>query len=114
MRSGIIIGLIIIFLGVMVNLARRNETIKAGIEKYVLGGDDLFSTDKEYRRIVSWLGWPSILLGAGVMVPTSLLWDAAIVIVVLLLVFRARREYDKFVEEKKRQQAQDAAATAEA
>lgn len=91
-----IIGIVAIFFGVMVNVARQNSMLKAGIEKYILGGDDLFSTEKEYHRIVKWLGWPAIMLGVGIAIPSSFLWDIGIVCIIVFLVFRARREYEKF------------------
>ena len=91
----VVVGLAIIFFGIMVNLARSNPAIKAGIEKYVLGGEDLFAEGKDYQKVVGWLGWKSIILGLGILFPSSILIDIGLVVVIVYVVFRVRREYEK-------------------
>ncbi len=106
--SGImIVGGLLIFIGLIFNLARNNSGVRKFLEITLLGGPGIFEKNKSYSGIVRWLGWESILAGAVLMIPTPILINlaaAVFIVAMIVLVYyrykRAMKEMDEHEETK--------------
>lgn len=95
------VGIVLVLLGVIVNIAKHHPRLRHFIERYILGGDPLFKEDGAGDRFANMLGWELILAGVFIWVPSNLMVDGIIVFLAVLLAIRLRREYQRTVRESK-------------
>ncbi len=107
-KTTIMIGLILIVLGIILNIARRNETLRNFLETTLLGESGIFEPNRSYSSIVRWLGWESIATGVVIMLPTHLLVNLGVAAFLVMMFFWAYFRFNKYLKAEEESVAKEA------